>query len=177
MPTAQNLRAAAICLICTALTPAGLQGADMRDCRLDALSFVDPWGGAVFQVERVGEAMDYYCGEGQGELVVTKDPTEASACRGPYGDLMLEGSYKGSPDDDARKVTAIWSVIWGSPCCGWEAYETTRVPAQRLAKINWYPKGTAPPLGTQPYASIDEVYGENPFFNPLIALACAHDLP
>ena len=148
-------------------------GADMRDCKLDALTFFDPWvGRGQFTVERVGETLSFWCVDGDGIGAKTKKPTDAANCRGPFGDLLLEGSFDRSPNE----MTVIWSVIAGVPCCGWEAYPTSQVPARHLSDVEWFPKGTAPALGSLPSVLIEAgEYG--PITIQLLPLDCKHDLP
>jgi hypothetical protein len=164
---------------CTAFAlPAAGLAADLRDCRLDALGFVDPWGGDDrFFVERVGAFQVWLCFDAKGEMTQVEQPKEGADCQGPYGDLVLEGRYEGWSDELLPGMTAIWSVQPAAPCCGWEVFPSAAAPAERLARVTWYAPGAAPVLGTIPTASITQEYGEQHLVNPLVALICAHPLP
>ena len=158
--------------------PAVGSAADMRDCRLDALTFVDPWGGDDrFTVTRVGTARAYLCFDDNGAMVETAKPKEGADCQGPYGDLVLEGRYEGWSDELLLGMTAIWYEKPAAPCCGWDVFPTTEAPTERLAKVTWFTKGSVPVLGTFPTAAIEVENGETILINPLIALVCAHSLP
>jgi hypothetical protein len=152
--------------------------ADMRDCRLDALTFVDPWGGDDrFVVTRVGTVRAYLCFDENGAMVDTDVPRVGADCQGPYGDLVLEGRYEGWSDELLPGMTAIWHESPAAPCCGWDVYPTSEAPADRLEKVTWFAADSAPVLGTIPTATIEVESGEPILVNPLIALVCAHSLP
>lgn len=153
-------------------------GADMRDCKLDALTFFDSWvDGAQFKVERVGETRVYWCVDSDGIGTKTKNPTENANCRGPFGDLLLEGTFDGSPNE----MTVIWSVIDGVPCCGWNAYSTNQIhnhiSSDLLSDVEWFPKGTAPTLGSKVPTALIETSRYSPVTLQLLPLVCDHDLP
>lgn len=158
--------------------PLTSQAGDMRDCRLDALSFVDAWGGGgTFTVDRVGDARAFLCSDAKGDFVKTQTPAEGADCLGRFGDVILEGRFVGWADELQPGMTAIWSEAPAAPCCGWEVYPTAQVPPDRLAGVSWFAKGSAPTLGTIPTAMIEVTTDDTPLVNPLIALICDHPLP
>ena len=57
----------------------------MRDCRLDEITFINPWRLVTFKLDRVGLDVYYACGSTE-ELVET--PAGSETCRGPVGDLF-----------------------------------------------------------------------------------------
>jgi len=141
--------------------------ADMRTCRLDALSFVDPWTGSRFDVERVGESRYFVCESG---LVESSEIESPPNCQGPYGSLFLEGQY-----DDGVHAVAHWYVIPAAPCCGWEVTAPGEINSTG-GDVHWYAPGSAPLLGNRGFASIETTVGSMAVSNPLIALICAHSL-
>jgi len=162
----------------SAIAPLMSNAADMRDCRLDALSFVDAWGdGGTFTVDRVGDTRAFLCLDDKGDYVKTQAPAEGADCLGRYGNVILEGSFAGWADDLVPDMTAIWSERPAAPCCGWEVFPTAEVPPDRLDEVTWFAEGNAPTLRTIPTAAIEVIADSNPFVNPLIALICDHPLP
>lgn len=173
-----SLNVALLSLVVSHAAPMIAQAGDMRDCRLDALSFVDPWGdGGTFTVERVGDARAFLCYEATGDIVRMHNPAEGEDCLGRYGDLIFEGSFVGWADELLPGMTAIWSESPAAPCCGWEVFPSAEVPPERLADVIWFDEANAPVLGTIPTAMIEVTTDDTPFVNPLIALICDHPLP
>ncbi|MCB1390800.1 MAG: hypothetical protein KDK12_16925 [Rhodobacteraceae bacterium] len=144
-----------------------LWAADMRDCRLDALSFIDPWGGERFDVERVGERRQFWCDDHW----VPYEQGDRQRCSGPFGELLLSGRF-----DHGEVAVMVYSVSASAPCCVWDLYSPEEAQ-QRFPDIPWYPPGEAPLLRSRGFASIESQWGSIPGHNPLIALACAHSLP
>ncbi len=136
---------------------------DIRDCPLDTLVFVDPWvAGSEFTVTRVGANREWQC-----EAGVT--PPDDS-CRGPYGDLVLEGMFKQYGSSKPEAMSAVWSVIDGVPCCGWNVEKGT-ASASTADGFTWFGKADAPLLKDMPWLTIESDYGED-FGNPLVAATC-----
>ncbi|MGE0502231.1 MAG: hypothetical protein AB7I79_14385 [Rhizobiaceae bacterium] len=137
---------------------------DIRDCPLDTTVFVDPWAGASFTVERVGTLYNWLCPDGF-------EPPDAM-CSGPYGDLVLEGSYRESNDGEPKAMTAIWSVIKGVPCCGWNV-EDGRSAVTGNADFRWLAPADVPTLREMPFLSIEALsYQGSDFGNPVNAASC-----
>ena len=134
---------------------------DLRQCPLDTVVFADPWAGATFAVSRVGIDRDYICEEG------ATPPSDL--CRGPVGDLVLEGVLAGDVNDAGASKYAIYTVVLGAPCCDWNVTD----PADTVFTDNfrWLTPEEVPPLGDQPFLSVDSDYGED-FGNPFMAVAC-----
>jgi len=134
---------------------------DIRDCPLDTLVFVDPWvAGSYFAVSRVGANQSWLCEEG------VQPPDES--CRGPYGDLVLEGSYRQYESSQPETMSAVWSVIDGVPCCDWNVEKGTVDGADGF---KWFGKEDAPLLEDMPWLTIESDHGED-FGNPLVAATC-----
>lgn len=143
---------------------------DLQSCPLDALTFVDTWTREEFPVARVGTDFYYACGEDE---VISHDPAAADTCRGPYGDLMLEGSVITA--DREQHYVAVYSVHKGNaPCCGWTVYAAGRPDIER--RVTWLPKGSSPVLGDWPFASIHNSWGDRSELNGFAALKCTIDL-
>lgn len=143
---------------------------DMQTCRLDAVTFVDPWDRREFPVERVGTDFYYACGD---EETISHDPADASRCRGPYGDIMLEGSLL--QGDRELRFVAVYSVYKSTaPCCGWSVYAAGSPDIEK--RVTWLPKGTAPPLGDWPFASIYNSWGDKGELDGFVAMICAAEL-
>ncbi len=154
-------------------------GADIRDCRLDSLTFFNTdessYIGERFKVERVGETQVFWCVDNEGISTKTTNPTEIENCQGPFGDLLLEGTFDGTPSE----MTVIWSVIAGVPCCAWDAYPTSQVHISTglLSDVGWFPKGTAPTMGSRVPTALIETSRYSPVTLQLLPLVCDHDLP
>lgn len=138
------------------------QTIDIRDCPLDTVVFAEPWSGASFAVKRVGNNHTWICEEG------FEPPSEL--CSGPFGDLVLEGEYRRSEHSEMEQMTAIWSVIKGSPCCSWNVEPGTSA-VTRGPDFKWLRPGEAPLLRDMPFLSIWSDYGRD-FGNPVHAAAC-----
>jgi len=84
-----------------ALTHASQAGQviNMRQCPLDALTFVDPVAGAEFTVTRVGTNSHYLCDSGPTDI-----PPADEQCSGPFGDLVLQGNDSEPDALGTRKV-------------------------------------------------------------------------
>jgi hypothetical protein len=144
-------------------SPAASATIDIRDCPLDTLVFVDPWvGESTFTVARVGANREWQCKEG----VTPPD----DSCRGPYGDLVLEGTYRQYESSEPQTMSAVWSVIDGVPCCDWNVEEGT-ASAAAASGFTWFGKDDAPRLKDMPWLSIDSNDYED-FGNPLFAATC-----
>ena len=156
------LRAAAIALMLAAAIPGHAASVDLRDCPLDTVLFLDPWAGGSFAVKRVGTDYFWNCPEGAS----MPDPS----CEGPYGDLVLEGSYRENRYSAERPMTAVWSVIKAVPCCGWSLTDGSYRFTQR-PDFKWLSDGDVPTLGTMNWLTID-VDSFKTIGNPLHAVAC-----
>ena len=149
---------------------------DMRECPLDTITFVDPWANGTFVVTRVGADYYYNCSSG-----IKLSPSDTDDCKGPLGDLILEGEYRSGDDSERQTVFAIYTTIDGSPCCRWSAVSGTEagVVSGRI-NFKWFSAKNMPALRHERFASIDlepasEADAEDTkqvFFNPLIALKC-----
>jgi hypothetical protein len=145
-----------------ALTLAGPASAgiiDMRDCRLDTVTFIDPVAGGAFTVRRVGR---------------NSSCTRKAVCDGRLGDLVLAGRLS-EPGEAPLIVYAIWHTEPAAPCCGWRvlAEKEGRKLAAR-AGFHWLDR--APRLGETGFASIyfDEAHqeGRDIFSAPKVAMRC-----
>jgi hypothetical protein len=143
---------------------------DIRDCPLNRLTFVDPWGGDEFEVSQAWSTEQYLCGE---EWTGTQ---EDESCLGPYGDVALEGTLRNRESGVEKPVVAVFSIYKASPCCGWGVYmpnsdfvDEIMASADKL--------DDAALLRERPFASIsnqDEYFG-NPDFdmlNEMHAMIC-----
>ena len=154
-------------------------GADIRDCRLDSLTFLNSdqssYVGEQFKVERVGETWSYWCDDNDGISVKTDTLIENAYCQGPFGSLLLEGTFDGTPNE----MTVIWSVASALPCCEWYAYPTSQIHMSTglLSDVDWFPKGAAPTLGRVAQAALIETSRYSPLTLQLLPLVCDHDLP
>jgi hypothetical protein len=134
---------------------------DLRKCPLDTVVFVDPWAGGTFTVSRVGTDREYVCEDG------ATPPSDL--CRGPVGDLVLEGVLGGDVEGAGESRYAMYTVVLGAPCCDWNI----TIPAETVFSPNlkWLAPEEVPLLGEQAFLSIDSEYGED-FGNPFMAAAC-----
>jgi hypothetical protein len=135
---------------------------DLRDCPLDTTVFVDPWAGQTFKVKRVGTDYTYMCEEG------FKPPD--AMCRGPFGDLVLEGERSYSEDSPGETMYATYSIIAGVPCCDW--YVHTPAEMKFGGDFKWLNPKDVPLLREQAWLSIDAVNFGSDFGNPLFAVSC-----
>jgi hypothetical protein len=147
---------------------------DVRDCPLDTVTFIDPWAEGEFAVTRVGTSYEYSCESGYAE-----QPIAGEECRGPFGDLVLEGrlrEYEGSP---AQMAFAIWTVIEGSPCCGWSVMdEASGQSLTQQQNFTWLDDDSIPILRDLRFADIsfrDYAEGQSLFGNPKVAMKCELD--
>jgi hypothetical protein len=144
---------------------------DMRDCRLDTVTFIDPVAGGTFAVARVGRNVNYLCKGG-----VRTDAEADDICAGPFGDLVLAGRL-GEPGETPRNVFAVWHMEKAAPCCGWRILEERA--GRKFAALpgfRWLDGVRAPRLGQVGFASIffDELHQEGSavFSAPKIAMHC-----
>lgn len=152
---------AAVLLMASMADAAG-QRIDLRDCPLDTVVFVDPWAGGTFKVKRVGTDYSYLCED------ETKPPDDT--CRGPYGDLVLEGEYSDSEDAPGQTLYARYNVIPAVPCCDWNVHKPEEM--QFGVGFKWLAGKDVPLLKQQPWLSIDSVNFGSDFGNPLYAVSC-----
>ncbi len=130
-----------------ALGPAGAATIDLRECPLDRVTFIDPWAGGSFTVDRVGIDHVYRCGDDY-----VDEPVEGMACA-QYGRTALEGDLLPRGDDtEPSRVLAVWYVEAANPCCGWSLAWPT---ASETAQYRWLEGDDVPLLGDMPFASID----------------------
>ncbi|MEC9368195.1 MAG: hypothetical protein VX871_05820 [Pseudomonadota bacterium] len=154
---------------------------DMRKCPLDTVSFIDPWGGAEFEVQKV--ATDHYWLCPSGEQFT--DPKGSNPeCVGPYGDLLLKGQFRANGEGtEAKPVTLIYSVIKAVPCCAWNLTEQGEASlALGKPQFRWRMEKDMPLLGDYPFATIEPEDHSGPEIgqvinNPLIALKCRLPAP
>lgn len=156
-----KLKPLAFLIVCFCSFGAQAKTIDIRDCSLEGLTFVDPWAGGSFTVRKVGTAYAYNCPEG---VVVPNDE-----CRGPYGDLVLEGDYRENSNDGPVTKSAIWSVIPAVPCCGWNVLQGAYLPSEK--GFAWLTGSAVPKLADMSFLSIESESGED-FGNPLMAASC-----
>jgi hypothetical protein len=149
---------------------------DIRECPLDTITFVDPWAGGTFEVRKVGADYHYACSSG-----IKLSPSATEDCKGPLGDLIVEGEYRPYGDDTERQtVFAIYTTINGSPCCGWSSVSGTEASVLSGRKnFKWFSAKNMPTLGHERFASIDPgesaplADAKHVISNPLIALKCS----
>lgn len=135
---------------------------DIRDCPLDTIVFADPWAGQTFKVTRVGTAYSYMCADG------FQPPSEM--CRGPLGDLVLEGELSDSAEAKSETMFATYTVIAGVPCCDWSV---SKPEEMKFADgFKWLEPKDVPLLREQPWLSIEAVNYGSDFGNPLYAASC-----
>lgn len=140
---------------------------DMRECGIDALTFVHPWSKGEFHSLRVGLDVYYLCGP---EAAQTDVPSDPSVCRGPYGNLVLEGRLE--ENGSAEEFTAIYSFLESaSPCCGWSVYGVAEAPEISFDTI-WLAKGTAPLLREWPIGAISNAWGTRNDLDDMVPLIC-----
>jgi hypothetical protein len=137
--------AAALSAVSTALQ-AQAASFDIRDCRLDLVTFVEPWAGASFAVKRVGTRHTWLCPEGK--------TAEGGGCDGPFGDLVLEGVFTPSNGTPPRTMTATRTVLKALPCCSWSVEEG---PSSLVGKagFKWLERVDVPALRTLSSLSIE----------------------
>jgi hypothetical protein len=153
----------AICGVLSAISSSVAGQIDIRECPLDTLVFIDPWAGGKFVVSRVGTDHEYLCAEG------AEWPHDS--CRGPFGDLVLEGELFGDEEGAVgEKMYATYSVIAGSPCCDW--YVNPPAEMKFSGTFAWLEPSDVPLLGSQPFLSIESVNFGSDFGNPLYAASC-----
>jgi hypothetical protein len=142
-------------------------GFDMQSCPMDKLTFVDPWTRTEFPVARVGTDFYYACGD---DNEISHDDADATNCRGPYGDIMLEGSVlKGEQE---KRLVAVYSIhLNTAPCCGWAVYDAGRPDLEK--RVAWLEKGNSPSLREWPFASIHNSWGDKSDLDGFAALKCA----
>lgn len=148
------------CLLLTATAEAAEQRLDIRDCPLDTVVFVDPWAGGMFSVARVGTEYRWLCDEGK----VMPDPS----CVGPYGNLVLEGTYRKYQNEPTEPMTATYTIENAVPCCGWSVEEGAANDSR--SGFTWLGPTGMPKLRDMQWLSIEAPDGT--FMNPLYAAAC-----
>lgn len=122
--------------------PAMAGTVDMRDCRLDTVTFIDAVIGGAFTVERVGRNVNYLCKDGARTEIGADD-----ICAGPFGDLVLAGKLS-EPGETPRSIFAVWRMEKAAPCCGWRILEEQA--GSKLAALRgfrWLDGARAPRLG------------------------------
>lgn len=145
-----------------------LRAFDMRECQVDALTFVNSWSSETFEVERVGTSFYYLCGEAQ---AITRDPADPSLCRGPYGSLLLDGQH-----NSGKRYTAIYELhSSGAPCCGWSIFPED-AHREMPEKVTWLKPRTAPRLRDWPIDAIHNDWGPQTALDGMTALVCGMNL-
>ncbi|WP_157971164.1 hypothetical protein [Pseudogemmobacter bohemicus] len=145
---------------------------DMRDCPLDRVIFVDAWSKTRFAPERIGLDVYYACGPQ--EALQDDSPGVRSDCYGPYGNIILQGSYPENGDEG--HFTAVYSLLKGtSPCCGWSVYPTAEA-GEIEAATTWLNPGEAPKLGDWPFGGITNAWGSSEALDGLVALICRPEI-
>ena len=143
---------------------------DMRDCKLDAITFVDPWSNATFKPDRVGVDVYYSCGSTE-ELV--ENPDNPETCRGPYGDLFLQGTF--NENGRTSQLLAVYSYHKNTaPCCGWSVFASGENTTLEN-RVTWLASGSAPRLGDWPFGSIANSWGTQGALDGVVALICEPD--
>jgi hypothetical protein len=144
---------------------------DMRECRLDAVTFVDPWSNTTFKSDRVGLDIYYSCGSIEESV---KNPDSIENCRGPYGDVFLQGTFY--ENGRASQFLAVYSYHKGTaPCCGWSVFASGE-NTEWESRATWLPSGSAPRLGEWPFASIANSWGTQGSLDGVVALICDPDV-
>ncbi|MGE3625306.1 MAG: hypothetical protein AB7G34_02920 [Hyphomicrobiales bacterium] len=149
---------------------------DMRKCPLDTVTFINPWSGSAFEVEKVATDHFWLCPGGKKKEVAGAGKAE---CGGPYGDLILRGTYRDNGEGTGgRTVNFIYTVIKGAPCCGWSLSEQGELElSSGKHNFRWRTARDMPRLGDYPVASIDTNYTSGPeiarvVVDPLVAMKC-----
>lgn len=140
---------------------------DMRDCPLDALTFVDPWSHSYFRPELVGVNLYFFC---DGDRRIVRSQTNPGGCSGPYGDVMPKGFFVDA--GNTSSLLAVYSYYRGaSPCCGWSVFSAGEKPDIE-GMTDWLPSGAAPRLSEWPFASIVNTWGTRNDMDGVVALIC-----
>ena len=121
---------------------------DIRDCPLSSLTFVDPWGGARFEVAQAAQSVFYLC-DGMREVVATEQP---EGCAGPYGEVLLAGRLT-DPVHGKRQLIARYTQFPAALCCLWN-YQPQAGTVPYTAEAAWYSHGQGPTLRQWPFAAI-----------------------
>jgi len=159
-----------IAVIMIASTANSAHAFDIRDCQLNKLTFVDPWGGDEFAVTKVFTTEKFECGDEW--LETAKD----ESCTGPFGEVLLEGEITGADTNGSQKAVAVYSTYQASPCCGWGVYAPQSDYVDEIMdQAREIGKDTT--LRNYPFASIDneDNYYGNPaydFGNEKYAMIC-----
>jgi hypothetical protein len=125
-------------------------------------------------VTRVGTSYTYSCESGYVE-----QPIPGEECRGPFGDMVLEGRLRKYEDEPTQTVFAIWTVIDGAPCCGWSARdEASGQSLTQQQNFTWLGEENILTLRDLRFADIYfREYGEGQSLlgNPKVAMKCELD--
>lgn len=150
--------------------------ADMRDCPMDALTFIDPWFEERFEVNAVGADERLMC---DGEFIPAAAAANPDSCDGPFGYTFLFGHFSSAAPfaadtpDDPKAALAVWSVLPAAPCCDWELFPVNAFPADHWQGAVLSTPGNAPTLRSIGTATIESAYGQLADIAPLVALDCA----
>ena len=91
---------------------------DLEKCPLDELTFRDPWLGKEMRILRSAGSYYYLCGGEVQDGPNVKAFVERANCRGPYGSTVLHALV------DENDLYFVYSIISGSPCCGWGLHKS-----------------------------------------------------
>lgn len=142
---------------------------NMANCRVSAVTFVDPWAKTTFEVEKVGTNYYYDCHDGK---LVDEQKADGS-CR-QFGNLVLQGKEREQDSDVGQDMLAIYYVEPAAPCCGWQVLKPGSNDAKEaLAEVTWLKPEEAPALHENGFASIDPKDGSN----PKVAMRCDLSIP
>lgn len=171
-----SMLAGAMAMLLTAVCgndPARSMDITLEVCPLDTLTFVDPWSGGEFRVEKAGRNYRYLCPDG-----MKATPGNRQDCSGPFGALVLQGQLTRYRDEQSKTAFAVWNTIKGAPCCWWNVF-TGRgdVEALKDANFKWYGPGDVPRLRDMPFLAIETDAQSNErageiFGNSKTALRC-----
>ncbi|MEO6394919.1 MAG: hypothetical protein ABIO40_03315 [Devosia sp.] len=122
---------------------------DLRECPLDRLTFIDPWAGGSFKVERVGGDYSYLCGVSG----LVDEAVDGERCK-QLGSTVLDGTLQEHAAHPATTfhIWVIWEVVDGSPCCNWSV--AWPEPARQVSH-EWLTGRDVPLLGDMPFATIE----------------------
>ena len=165
--TNSRMRALLLPCLIAALAAGDASAYDLGTCPMDALKFVHPESKAQFRPDRVGTDLYFACGV---EEEITKEPANPADCLGPYGDIMLEGTFNGNGHED--RLIAVYSLHKGTvPCCGWSVFGADE-NAKLEERTDWLRLGAAPKLSEWPFASIYNDWGSRDDLNGVVAQIC-----
>lgn len=132
----------------------------MNDCPVDKLTFASGWGKATeegdrLRVARVGQNLWMLCPDG--DQPWTPALARDTACRGPYGDTVLDGAIRLSGEEaPVTDMVISYHMEPGAPCCYWAIHTPDTIrEVYDDPNFRWLKPGEAPRLYEMPFNEID----------------------